>query len=445
MSEKIRLIIVEDHQTTRVGLRVQLANEEGLDVVDVAETVHEAIAKCQALNPDVVLLDLHLPDSSGPRTLISTFLPMARVVVFSAENRQSIVRKIAEMGAGFVSKSESTKTLVDAIRNAAAGHLVINGVIQTPGSSDTPSGTSAAQPEMTYEDLYIGTVVDEKYKISHLLGTGGYSNVYRANDIFDNRPVALKILHSHLAQKSDTAIRFQREGKAAMQLQHPNVAKVYETGLTENGQPYIAMEYISGRSLELLIQEQPVMQSKRLVYVTRQVCAGLQAAHDQNIVHRDVKPGNIWLGSNDLVKLLDFGLAKSVAGGPKTDVSLTMTGTVLGTPAYMSPEQCQGIDVDARADLYSVGCVMYELITGRQLFTGPTLYDVMTQHVMNEPDYKYLRAAQVSARLQNMVIKCLHKNPNHRFKTARELTYELSLIAESDHQEPKSPVEFQQS
>jgi DNA-binding NarL/FixJ family response regulator len=228
MPEPIRLLIVEDHQTTRIGLRVQLCNEEGIDVVDVAETVQEATEKCRRLSPDVVLLDLHLPDSSGPRTLISTFLPMARVVVFSAENRQSIVRKIAEMGCGYVSKAESTKTLVDAIKSTAAGHLVVNGTI-VDLSSDVPTvSMDGFSPASTYEDSFIGSVVDEKYRVSHLLGTGGYSNVYRAADLIENRPVALKILHSHLAQKSDTATRFQREGTAAMQLTHPNVARVYD-------------------------------------------------------------------------------------------------------------------------------------------------------------------------------------------------------------------------
>jgi DNA-binding NarL/FixJ family response regulator len=426
MAQSIRLLIVEDHQTTRVGLRVQLCNEDGIDVVDVAETVQEATEKCQRLLPDVVLLDLHLPDSSGPRTLISTFLPMARVVVFSAENRQSIVRKIAEMGCGFVSKAESTKTLVDAIRHTAAGKLVVNSAIMpATGESDDSTDPDGAS---TYEDSYIGAVVDEKYRVSHLLGTGGYSNVYRATDLAHNRPIALKLLHAHLAQKAETAARFQREGRAAMQLAHPNVAKVYENGLADNGQPYIAMEYISGRNLEIVLEELKVITPKRTIHLIRQVCAGLQAAHDKGIVHRDIKPGNIWLGTNDLVKLLDFGLAKSVVGGPNAEFSLTMTGTVLGTPAYMAPEQCQGLAVDGRADIYAVGCVMHEMLTGKHLFTGPTLYDVMTQHVMNDPNYRSLMAAPGPPRLKALIIKALQKQPAHRFAAARELMYELSLI-----------------
>jgi eukaryotic-like serine/threonine-protein kinase len=207
---------------------------------------------------------------------------------------------------------------------------------------------------------------------------------------------------------------------------------IYETGLTDNGQPYIAMEYISGRSLELLLQEQKTILSKRIIYMIRQVCAGLQVAHEKGIVHRDIKPGNIWLGSNDLVKLLDFGLAKSVAGSGNAEFSLTMTGTVLGTPAYMSPEQCQGLPVDGRSDLYSVGCVMYEMLTGQQLFTGPTLFDVMTQHVVAQPDFQGLMAADAPQRLKAVVIKTLQKDANHRFKAARELMYELSLISDND-------------
>lgn len=428
--------------TTRVGLRVQLCSEDGIEVVDVAETMQEGIEKCQRLQPHVVLLDLHLPDSSGPRTLITAFQPLARVLVFSAENRQSIVQKINEMGCGFVSKSESTKMLVQAIRDTAEGKTVATRSAPVPAASTPQRATpvNLPNPATKYEDPYIGTIVDEKYQVTTLLGVGGYSNVYRANDMQQRRSVALKILHSHLAQKADTAARFNLEAKAAIQIVHPNVAKVYETGCTENGQPFIAMEYISGRSLEIILEETPTLPYRRIVYIMRQVCAGLQAAHDKGMVHRDVKPGNIYLGSNDLVKLLDFGLAKSVQGAGKADFSLTATGTVLGTPSYMAPEQCQGLPIDPRSDLYSVGCVMHELITGRHLFTGDTLYDVMTQHVGSEPDFTYLKQSPAPPRLQSAVIKLLQKHPSNRFRTARELTYELSLIDEKNEPEQRFQI-----
>lgn len=420
--QQISLLIVEDHATTRVGLRVELSQQPDINVLDVAGTVEEAVRKCQELKPQVVLLDLHLPDSTGPKSLISTFVPLARVVVFSAEGSKAIIKKIMDMGAsGFVSKSDSTNDLLAAIRSAA----------QMAEPSRTPVIESNTPEDA--EDPYLGKIIDERFKVTGTLGFGSYSVVYKAIDLPTRHPVALKILHSHLALVKEANARFRREAEACQRLDHPNIAAVYRHGVTSTGQPYMAMEYIEGISLDAELSKVGPMAPARVIGIVRQICAGLDHAHNAGIVHRDIKPANVHLTGEDAVKLLDFGLVKVVGGEQAGVVSLTADGATIGTPCYMSPEQCRGMDLDARSDVYAVGCILYELLAGSRVFDGNAIVEVMLKHINEKPDLQRLIDLNVPAPLVAVIDKALQKDLKNRIRSARELAYQLSLNTMAAH------------
>lgn len=420
--KEIRVVIVEDHATTRIGLRVELSEQPDIDVVDVAGTVEEAIRKCNDVRPDVILLDLHLPDSNGPKSLINTFVPLARVVVFSAEGSKAIIKKIMELGAaGFVSKSDSTAQLLDAIRAAAE--------LGRPSGKTAP--VTVCESPVEAEDPHIGKIVDERFKVLETLGLGSYSVVYKAHDLLNGGVVALKILHPHLALVREAAQRFRREAEACSMLNHPNIAAVYGYGLTATGQPYLAMEYVNGISLDAELTRCGRLPPARVISIVRQICAGLDHAHNAGIVHRDVKPANVHLGRDDLVKLLDFGLVKVVSGDQAGIASLTTEGATIGTPCYMSPEQCRGMELDGRSDVYAVGCILYELLAGSRMFDGNTIVEVMLKHINEKPDMDRLVTANVPPGVIAVVDKALQKDLRNRYNSARELAFNLGQAAES--------------
>lgn len=285
-------------------------------------------------------------------------------------------------------------------------------------------------------DLMDKELINERYQIIGVIGEGGWSTVYKAKDIKLNRLVAVKLLHRHLVSSAEKVKRFQQEAESAAQLTHNNVVVTYDFGVLTDGQPYIVMEFLSGRSLNTLLMEEGRIPHKRLIDLLLPVCEGMHAAHEKGLVHRDLKPANIFVtrdkDGNEVVKVVDFGLAKVVETGQGlAAASLTETGATLGTPAYMSPEQCMGRLLDRRSDIYAIGCIMYEALSGEKAFTGETPFDCMLKH-LNEPPIAF--AAQpspvsVPPSLERAVFRCLAKDPAHRFRTAKELSTELRRAA----------------
>ncbi len=235
-------------------------------------------------------------------------------------------------------------------------------------------------------DPLIGQTISTDYEILELIGAGGWSRVYKARQKDGQRIVAIKVLHSHLLFDRESVTRFEREAKSGVSLSHPNICQVFDYDRLESGQPYIIMEYLKGESLSSLLKRKGKLSEKDAVPIFVACLNGLQEAHDNGIVHRDVKPANIFVldgtsnngGSHPDVKLLDFGMAKIIVG---VQPDLTLTGTAFGTVQYMSPEQVLGNPIDGRSDLYSLGCVMYETLTGKKVFEGATAFGVMEQHV----------------------------------------------------------------
>ena len=284
-----------------------------------------------------------------------------------------------------------------------------------------------SQPGSTPDELPAGTRVAERYVVHKLIGNGGMSQVYLAEHDSIARRVAIKILHRELLDKPSVLARFAHEARAASTVQHENVVEVTDFGQTADGRPFMVMEYLDGEDLgETLIREGPFTW-ERARPILLQILAALQAAHDQGLIHRDIKPENVFrisrMGSDDYVKVLDFGIAKVVARQPsgKPGPPKTLTGQVLGTPAYMAPEQCIGDSVDARADLYAVGVIAYQMLTGRTPFEGSRAEVMEAQVYKKVPAMAEVEPGiEIGAKVEEVVRKALAKNPSNRYGSAFE-------------------------
>ncbi len=285
-------------------------------------------------------------------------------------------------------------------------------------------------------DPLIGSTVGGRYRITGVLGEGGMGRVYVGEQQMGTsvRKVAIKTLLAQFAKDPQTVARFMREVGTVSELEHPNTIKVFDFGQIEgSGELYIAMEMLQGTALDDALASGQPLSPERVDRIIGQVCGSLQEAHDKGIVHRDLKPANIFLttraGEEDVVKVLDFGIAKRGPQQAKTEQKLTQQGTILGTPPYMSPEQFTGKELDARSDIYSLGVVTYELLTGRLPYDAETPWQWMTQHMSGQP-YPFETipmAANVPHKMRQAVMHALAKDPNHRPATARDFFEELTL------------------
>ncbi len=273
----------------------------------------------------------------------------------------------------------------------------------------------------------LGTIIDGKYKIIEVIGSGGMSEVFKAVHVATKRHVALKLLRPKYMTNPESVSRFQLEAKAASRLDHKNIVHVYEFGITEQGQHYLAMEYVSGKSLSTLVKESGRLAIARTWQILLQTCDALTQAHDNGVIHRDLKPSNIMILADDTIKIVDFGIAKVLSKDDTAPIALTQTGDIFGSPPYMSPEQGLGREIDPRSDLYSLGCVMYECLTGLPPFTGETALETLIKHQTEAPIS--LEAACFGAdfppEIEKIVAKLLEKLPKKRYQTAGELKVDL--------------------
>ena len=272
------------------------------------------------------------------------------------------------------------------------------------------------------------------YELAEPLGAGGMGEVYRARDARLGRDVAIKIIPAALAGDAGRLRRFEQEARAAAALNHPNILAVYDVG-HQDGSPYIVSERLEGETLRERLGGGRLPVRKVIVYA-QQIARGLAAAHDKGILHRDVKPENIFVTRDGQVKILDFGLAKLTdhAGSPKDvtrSINESETGTVLGTVGYMSPEQVRGKMADARSDLFSLGVTLYEMLSGQRAFHGETPADTMTAILSQEPPELTSTNRNVTPALERIVRHCLEKNPEERFQSARDLAFDLETISTS--------------
>lgn len=270
----------------------------------------------------------------------------------------------------------------------------------------------------------LGRVFNNRYALKEKIGSGGMSDVYLADDLTLNRPVAVKILHPEFARDPSYIQRFRYEAQAAANLNHPNIVSVYDWG-NEGDIYYIVMEYVEGLELKELQRERGKLGPERAAEITAEIAAALQFAHRHNLVHRDIKPHNVIITPTGQVKVMDFGIARAATG-----TGMTQTGVVMGTAQYLSPEQAQGLPVDGRSDIYSLGIVLYEMLTGHVPFEDDNPLTVAYRQVRDDPVPPSMLEPSIPTTMESIIMKALAKNPANRYQTAQELKADLLRFLE---------------
>jgi serine/threonine protein kinase len=306
------------------------------------------------------------------------------------------------------------------------------------------------------QDPLLGTTLAGNYEIQEVIGTGGMGVVYKARHALMDRIVAIKMLQAQLISDSMSVKRFQQESQSASRINHPHVITVYDFGISPSGQPFIVMDYLQGISLADIIKQDGQIGVERSIKILSQACDALDHAHKMGVIHRDVKPTNFVLinydDEKDFVKVVDFGVAKLMNETPDGQ-RLTQAGEVCGSPVYMSPEQCTGGELDQRSDIYSMGIVIYETLTGKLPILGKTMVDTMSKHISEmPPTFTQARPdLYIPERLEQVVFKALAKDPNDRHQSMDELRIDLenaiprpgrSQVLRSAPNDKKSPGEL---
>jgi serine/threonine protein kinase len=278
-----------------------------------------------------------------------------------------------------------------------------------------------------------------RYELGRLLGAGGMAEVYEGHDRLLARRVAVKILLAQYAHDPAFLARFRREAQAAASLSHPNIVGVYDTG-SEADTWFIVMEYVDGRTLKDIIRAEGALYWARAAEICSDVAGALAVAHARGIVHRDVKPANVMLTTEGKVKVMDFGIARASAVP-----SITQTSAVVGTAQYIAPEQAQGLEVDARSDVYALGCCLYEMTTGQVPFSGPTPVAIAYRHVREDPTPPRALNPDVPVSLERVCLKAMAKRPEDRYQTAIEMQRDLERVRVGEPVTVAGPLPSQQT
>ncbi len=445
-SREVRVLIADDHPIFREGLVKIISRDPRLQVVAQAENGDEALAQLTELRPDVAVLDLDMPESDGfavTRAAQDANLAV-KVIILTSHNNEALFHSALDLGvAGYVLKDGAINEIVSAIRAVAAGRHYFSPELSTfllnranraaslgdrkPTSNDSGPAESLAASLRTFEHRADPRI--SHYRILKKLGAGAMGEVYLAEDSRLDRKVAVKLLGDQLSNDEDLLQRFIREAKAASALNHPNILTVYDYGQTESGAHFIATEYIEGETLRYHIGHSR-MPLRHVLDVIVQVASALSTAHQAGIFHRDIKPENVMLRPDGIVKVLDFGLAKLGENSLSSAFSLkdTVPGTILGTVEYMSPEQACGKEVDARTDIFSLGIVVYEMVTGRRPFRADSSSEVLAAILEKEPLPLARFSDEAPAELQRIVSKCLRKARDDRYQTMKGLLADLKEL-----------------
>lgn len=320
-----------------------------------------------------------------------------------------------------------------------------SGELRTTPPSSTDRSSAEQRTSVQVEpstDPYIGQVVDSRYHVEKVLGEGGMGVVYRCRHTIIGKKVAMKVLRADLARNSEVTERFLNEAKSASSIGNPHIIDISDFGRLPDGSTYFVMEYLEGEALATLVDKGGPVPAARLLHIAEQLAEGLYSAHEAGIVHRDLKPDNIFLiprAGEDFVKILDFGIAKASS----TEGKLTQAGQVFGTPHYMSPEQAAGSPIDHRADIYSLGIILYEMACGTVPFDADSFMGILTQHMYKSPPPLGSIGAKPQASppgLEAIILKCLSKRREQRYPTMHALLEDLHSV--SADEVPKAAAEL---
>jgi len=301
---------------------------------------------------------------------------------------------------------------------------------------------SAGESPPSATDPLIAQLVANRYRIIRKLGEGGMGSVYLAEHVVIEKRMALKVLAPELARRADLVARFLQEARSASRIGHENVIDISDFGESSDGLVYIAMEFLDGKDLGEIVRTQGALEWPKARDIVLQICRALRAAHDKGIVHRDMKPENIFLiqreGQPHFVKILDFGIAK-VMGLDPNGPRLTRTGMIFGTPEYMAPEQAEGKDTDHRADIYAVGCIVYHLITGQTPFVAESFMTMLTKHLMEDPVAPSVRRPDlaITPEMDMLVLKALEKDRDKRWQSMAEMLDAVAVCPGPESALPK--------
>ncbi len=377
-------------------------------------------------------------NTAAPALSVLNLLAAVSVVISQfvyAYRREQNLRRDTEQKLADLSSEMSSGTG----RGAASANLIgfSPRYAVCPKCAKQLAATVASCPDddlpMRVVDKLEGQILDGKYKIVEYIGAGGMSTVYKARHIVLDKILALKLLQPHLLGNARFVQRFQREAQAMARMQHPNLLTVHECGFLE-GVPFLLLDFIDGKSLDVLIRERSRLSVGQMITIILQVADGLINAHDNGVVHRDIKPANIMISENvkgrELVKVVDFGLAKMLESEQSImQQKISREGNSAGSPMYMSPEQCVGDPADARTDIYALGCVMYECLSGSPPLFGDSVLETFNK-VMNEKPQPLSPAYDVPRELDDLILKCLEKKPDDRPASVLDFRTSLKQIKE---------------
>jgi DNA-binding NarL/FixJ family response regulator len=433
-SDRIEIVIADDHPMIRSGLRRVLDPEADLSVVAEAVNIDAALDETLRHRPRIVVLDLNMPGAPSlpaiPRFLDVS--PGTDVIVLTMENDPTVVRRALSAGArGYVLKEAAEEALVEAVRAVLAGRTYVDPTLGARLAALGGDGT-AHLPGLTYGDAHLAVGTDfAGHHIDAVVARGAQGVVFRATDHTLHRPVALKVIAPEVAEKPTFRARFQRECQLAASIDHPNVVEVFHAG-EEQGLLYVTMRYVDGTDLRRLLEAEGRLDPARAVAIVADVASALDEAHRLGLVHRDVKPGNVLIADrpgHERAFLTDFGISKGASAEP-----LTQTGIAVGTVDYIAPEQAHGGDVDARADVYSLGCVLFQILTGELVFDRHSDLEKIWAHVHDPPPRLRSVRPDVPQGLEDVLTRSLSKTPAERPRSAGELARAASAALDPlDH------------
>lgn len=463
LAAKTTVLVVEDHEITRKGLRMFLEKRDDVEIVGEACDGQEAVSQALDLKPQIVLMDIGLPQIDGLKAtdLIKASLPSSHVLMLTSHDGRADVAAALEAGAdGYCLKDASLESLVEAIKTVVGGGKWFDSRISCYASelrarpSDTPLRAPAEMLDADFPHLVPGLSVCKldtnnqlepgclfagRFTIESFVSRGGKGRLYKAIDSESGEFVALKLLNRSYDFVPDLLRTAEQEVLAIGSLRHENIVSLRGSGVTADGRPYIVMDFLDGANLEAIFNNEHGLRLERFQLLFSQLCKALHVIHSAGMVHCDIKPSNIIVvrdGEREIVKLVDFGLVRKVPSNQGTYAGNTHMGVVVGSPLYMSPEQCQGRRIDFSSDIYSLGCVMYEALSGAPPFDGSSVFEIFSKHMYDSPPSLTApigdeRAQKVPRFLENVVFRCLRKDKKMRFHSALELKSYLDINLEA--------------